>query len=64
MSSKTYKREMAAALMGAYWGLVGFTAWQGRNDMEILMQLVNINVLPVFAFTALAFGLDWKSKQT
>lgn len=50
---KTYKREVAAALLLA----LGYTVWTGDHKM------VEILVWPVMTFAGAAFGLDAVVKQ-
>lgn len=47
---KTWKREIAAAIMVAFWYIV---IWKEN------VELVKVLVYPVFTFTAFAYGLDW-----
>jgi hypothetical protein len=49
---KTYKREVALAILGGF-GYVVFT-----NDV----QMAEVLVWPTFTFAALSFGLDWWGK--
>jgi hypothetical protein len=52
MKTKTYKRELAVAMLGLFYIAV-FT-----QDVEMIETLI----WPTFSFAALAFGLDWKGK--
>lgn len=53
MTSKTYKREMATAIL----------LWNVYLSVEYL-EAFKVAVIPSFAFIALAFGLDWHGKNT
>lgn len=57
---KTYKRETA-------WGLLGLLAvivfWAAADPHDLRNALVLYLAPPVIGFAALAFGLDWHSKQ-
>ena len=53
IKSKTWKREVATFLLA----FLCFTILGGDVEM------VKVIVYPFMAFAALAFGLDWKSKQ-
>jgi hypothetical protein len=57
-SSKTYKREVAIAIL-VYVGVIGgFAAWdQPLKVLEIVMW-------PSLLFIAAAFGMDFAAKQT
>lgn len=63
MNYKTYKRETAIAIMLAFWIMTGVVTWHARDNVQALIDMVKTLWLPVFSFNALAFGLDWKSKQ-
>jgi hypothetical protein len=50
--SKTYKREVALALLAG----LGYVIYTGDH------QMAEVLVWPVFTFAALSFGLDWWGK--
>jgi hypothetical protein len=50
--SKTYKREVALALLTG----LGYVIYTGDH------QMAEVLVWPVFTFAALSFGLDWWGK--
>lgn len=54
LRSKTYKREVAFLLLLN----LALLSWTDKT------QALEILVLPSFAFVAMAFGMDWGSKQT
>ncbi len=53
-SSKTFKRELAAVMLI-------FLFYLALADKT---QALEILTLPTYTFAALAFGMDWGSKQT
>jgi hypothetical protein len=53
ISKKTYKRELAVAL------LIWFAYLVETKDIN----LVEVLVWPVFTYSALAFGIDWWGKS-
>lgn len=66
---KTYKREVAAAILAFVAALTAFAAWgivhrPNPATSPLLVQLVTAIAVPGFMFAALAFGLDWRSKQS
>lgn len=54
LSNKTYKRELAAVMLV----FLFYLALADKN------QALEILTLPTYAFAAMAFGMDWSSKQT
>jgi hypothetical protein len=60
MSVKTYKREVAGALLAALGLLTAL--WVGWGN-EIAGQAVDVLVAPVMGFAAMAFGGDALSKH-
>ena len=52
-NAKTYKREVAAAMLVVYFGI----ALYGIHDPEVL-SIADMLTTPVFGFAALAFGAD------
>lgn len=65
MLPKTFKRETAMFLLVAFLGVVIYA--MASDDPAIIMaraQIVATLALPVLAFVATAFGMDWLSKQT
>ena len=57
-SSRTYKREVAVAILLYVGAIGGMAAWdQPLAVLEVIMW-------PSLMFIAAAFGMDWASKQT
>lgn len=52
--NKTYKREIAALLLV----FCGYLAVADKTEA------LEMYIVPTFTFAALAFGMDWSSKQT
>lgn len=65
MALKTYKRETAWGLLGAFWGAVGAigAGIVPITHLPALSELLGVLGLPVHMFAGLAFGLDWGAKQ-
>ncbi|MCC2096220.1 MAG: hypothetical protein KDJ29_04980, partial [Hyphomicrobiales bacterium] len=62
---KTFKREAALASLVALFALAAYA--MATNDPALVTAraaIVAALALPVFAFVAAAFGLDWAAKQT
>lgn len=57
---KTYKREYTLAIT-LFWMAMG--VWSVYADSENALSIFTTITIPVLSFGALAFGLDWKSKQ-
>lgn len=53
-TNKTYKRELAAVMLV-------FLFYLALADRT---QALEILTLPTYIFAAMAFGMDWSSKQT
>lgn len=62
---KTFKREIALALICALIFLAVFAMF-GADAAVIAARasIVNALALPILAFAAAAFGMDWVAKQT
>lgn len=59
LKKKTWKREVAIALLSITFGLLAFTLI--GSDVELMKaraDLLALIVVPVFSFAALAFGMD------
>lgn len=63
--TKTFKRETAWGCLAGLWllVLVAMIAAFSGSDISQTVQLIEALAIPVFAFAAAAFGLDWHSKQ-
>jgi uncharacterized YccA/Bax inhibitor family protein len=64
---KTYKREVALALIGFLiaMGLLtaGAAMFVGAAQAEVLSGLTIGLSIPILGFAAMAFGMDWHAKQ-
>ena len=61
-SGKTFKREIAVALMLWLLGIATWVAMTGGTPQA--MQVLDLFTLPIGMIFSGAFGLDWITKQT
>lgn len=59
MKTKTYKREVAGAML-LYLGVM----FAVGVSNEQAMQAAEFLTLPIFGFAGAAFALDWRAKQS
>jgi len=62
---KTYKRETAWGVLGAFWAAVLAVAagYTPDSHLEALQGLLSSSALPVHILAAAMFGVDWYGKQ-
>lgn len=67
-SKRTFKREIALLNLALWWVLVLITGWGAlslEGDMaSLLIDVLKITTIPVWAFAAAAYGMDWHAKQS
>ena len=59
---KTYKREVAGAMLAGYGGMLGMGVIH-YDTYPMILTVADQIQLEVFGFAAMAFGLDSVSKQ-
>ena len=62
---KTYKRETAWGVLGAFWGgvLAVAAGYTPDSHLDALQGLLSSAALPVHILAAAMFGVDWYGKQ-
>lgn len=63
-SEKTFKREVAVALLVFLLGLVVSGFFVDAGQREYVTTMVDQLRWPVFTYAGAAFGMDWAKKQT
>lgn len=63
MDRKTYKREVAAALL-VFTGVIAVWAATPEGDVNPALEVLKVIIWPVFLFAGAAWGMEWATKQT